>query len=200
MTLTLRDPSDNALFSLQMDPDNRLTSVQFGSDPNNNATVSYNGVGQIERLNWLDRSLLYFYDEQHRLTRQVVKGDDTELVRSFQYDSNSPYPTTIRIENGAEYTLKYEPNGHLQSVQAPSGNQHTFSRQGDQEIQRTLPSGAHIKAVYGLNGQLQKFVPFTDTSNQAQWTKDDFGRTQSSNISTTKFVYRYTDNIKSEVN
>jgi hypothetical protein len=199
MTLTLQDPSDNKLLSLQMDSSNHLKSVQFGSDPNNNASVTYNEVGQVERLNWLDRVLLRFYDEQHRLTRQIIKGDDVELTRSFQYDSNNPYPNAVRLEDGSEYVLKYEPDGYLQSIRTPSGKYHAFSRQSGQEIQRTLPSGAQPKAVYNLDGQLQKFMPFANAENQAQWTKDEFGRMANASISSVEFGYIYTDQISREV-
>lgn len=170
----------------------RVSTVQFGSTTPNKVNLKYNEVGQLERIDWLDRSLFNFYDNQHRLIQQKIKGDGIELARSFRY-SGFPYPVAVELNNGSEYQLNYEPGGRLQSIRTPLGNEHKFELKSDSdsdsELVRTLPSGQHLKAVYNSDGQISEF--FANSTQRAQWTRNDFGRVINFNTSTTNFNIQY---------
>lgn len=147
LTQKIRDPSDNDLLSIKLDSNNNI--IQIGHS-NASASFDYNEVGQVEQMKWMNRNLLNLFDDKHRLIKQVIKSSDTELSRSFAYNSYSPWPTTVRLENGAEYELEYaeDEDGRLKLIRTPSGNQHLFEVQSGRKIARTLPSGSQLYAIY----------------------------------------------------
>jgi len=107
---------------------NRLTSIQFPSDPNQNITFSYdsvavtNGIGRLTGRTDPSGSYTFYYDAQGNLNKEEKTINSILYTTQYVYNKNN-FLTSITYPTGRVITYTPDQTGRISQVSTTLGGQ-----------------------------------------------------------------------------
>jgi RHS repeat-associated protein len=148
--LTQKVDANGTVVNYTYDALNRLTAIQFPSDPNQNITFTYdsvavtNGVGRLTGRTDPSGSYTFYYDAQGNLNKEEKMINSVFYTTQYAYNKNN-FMTSITYPTGRVITYTPDQAGRISQVSTTlGGNPKTLASGIDY-----LPFGGIKALTYG---------------------------------------------------